>query len=400
MEDQDRRNESQPNGAQEPPNGTHADGQPTNAEDTQVGQVLQGLAKVTRQLPTMPPATSRRTDARAVQQATRERIAALIMALGDPSNPLHQHAVDDLVAIGEAAVPALNEALSANRPWLTSYRAAEALGQIGDGRAAGPLLEALRHPNSNVRWGAVRALSVVGDARALLDLRRVARDDRGKTSWGESVAGAAQSALNQMQSQNMLLRGADLIKTAIACVLMLVALIIAWEIVGNLRAELRQVGHEPVDPGVIAPQGPAPAQTADPLLQPQQQTEPEPTTPPTPLPTVQAATEITGTVRVTGNVRAFPAQNQNNRIGGVTEGDEVIFLARTPDGQWYRVRLGQRHANGSQINDPAGTATGWVRNSLLSQPLGDVPVEQVVLPTAEPTAEPPPTEEPPPTPAA
>jgi hypothetical protein len=105
-------------------------------------------------------------------------------------------------------------------------------------------------------------------------------------------------------------------------------------------------------------------------------------------------------VRVTGNVRAFPAQNQNNRIGGVTEGDEVIFLARTPDGQWYRVRLGQRHANGSQINDPAGTATGWVRNSLLSQPLGDVPVEQVVLPTTEPTAEPPPTEAPPPTPAA
>ena len=116
MEDQDRRNESQPNGAQEQPNGIHADGQPTSADDTQVGQVLQGLAKVTRQLPAVPAATSRRTDARAVQQATRERIASLIMALGDPNNPLHQHAVDDLVAIGEAAVPSLNEALSANRP--------------------------------------------------------------------------------------------------------------------------------------------------------------------------------------------------------------------------------------------------------------------------------------------
>jgi len=366
MEDQDRRNESQPNGAQDQPNGTHADGQPTSADDTQVGQVLQGLAKVTRQLPVVQAAPSRRTDARAVQQATRERIAALIMALGDPSNPLHQHAADDLVAIGEAAVPALNEALSANRPWLTSYRAAEALGQIGDGRAAGPLLEALRHPNSNVRWSAVRALSVVGDARALLDLRRVARDDRGKTSWGESVAGAAQSALNQMQSQNMLLRGADLIKTAIACVLMLVALIVAWEIVGNLRAELRQVGHEPVDPGVIAPLGSSPVQTADPLLQPSpSQPQPQPTEPATPLPTLQAVAEITGTVRVTGNVRAFPAQNQNNRIGGITEGDEVIFLSRTPDGQWYRVRLGQRHANGSKIDDPDGSETGWVRSSLL-----------------------------------
>ena len=397
MEDQDRRSESQPNGAQEPPNGTHADGQPASADDTQVGQVLQGLAKVTRQLPTVPAAPSRRTDARAVQQATRERIAALIVALGDPSNALHQHAVDDLVAIGEAAVPALNEALSANRPWLTSYRAAEALGQIGDGRAAGPLLEALRHPNSNVRWGAVRALSVVGDARALLDLRRVARDDRGKTSWGEPVAGAAQSALNQMQSQNMLLRGADLIKTAIACVLMLVALIIAWEIVGNLRAELRQVGHEPVDAGVVAPLVATPAQTADPL-QPLPQSQSEPTPLATPLPTLAAVTEFTGTVRVTGNVRAFPVQNQTNRIGGVTEGDEVIFLSRTPDGLWYRVRLGQRHANGSTINNPDGNANGWVSGSLLSEPRGDIPVEQVVLPAAAPTEEPVPTTEPAPTP--
>jgi hypothetical protein len=397
MEDQDRRSESQPNGAQEPPNGTHTDGQPTSTDDTQVGQVLQGLAKVTRQLPAVPVAPSRRTDARAVQQATRERIAALIVALGDPSNTLHQHAVDDLVALGEAAVPALNEALSANRPWLTSYRAAEALGQIGDGRAAGPLLEALRHPNSNVRWGAVRALSVVGDARALLDLRRVARDDRGKTSWGEPVAGAAQSALNQMQSQNMLLRGADLIKTAIACVLMLVALIIAWEIVGNLRAELRQVGHEPVDPGVVAPLIPTTAQTADPLQQlPQGQAEPTPLA--TPLPTLQAIAELTGTVRVTGNVRAFPVQNQNNRIGGVTEGDEVIFLSRTPDGLWYRVRLGQRHANGSAINDPDGNENGWVSGSLLLEPPADVPVEQVALPTAEPATESAPTAEPTPSP--
>ena len=97
MEDQDRQGESQPNAAQELPNGTHADGQPTSADDTRVGQVLQGLAKVTRQLPAVPTATSRRTDARAVQQATRERIAALILALGDPNNTLHQHAVDRLL---------------------------------------------------------------------------------------------------------------------------------------------------------------------------------------------------------------------------------------------------------------------------------------------------------------
>ena len=66
----------------------------------------------------------------------------------------HRNTVDPRITI---VVPALNEALNPHRPWLSAYRAAEALGQIGDGRAAGPLLDALRHPNSNVRWSAVRA---------------------------------------------------------------------------------------------------------------------------------------------------------------------------------------------------------------------------------------------------
>src|SRR5262245_61447907 len=246
MEDQDQRIEEQSNGdgvAQKSP----------RTEETQVGQVLQSLSKATRHHTTPAPAPNKRAVAQAASTALRERIGNLIAALGDPSHPLHHQAVDDLVAIGAPAVPALNEALNPIRPWLTAYRAAEALGQIGDGRAAGPLLEALRHPNSNVRWSAVRALAVVGDARTLLDLRRVARTDRGKTSWGESVAGAAQSALNQMQGRNILLRGADMIKTAVAVVLMLIALIFAWKVVGDLRAELRDVGHLPVEAGVVAP---------------------------------------------------------------------------------------------------------------------------------------------------
>src|SRR5689334_14100314 len=261
MEQQDTtRTDSQKNGTHAAPDGEPRDSPAPAADETQVGQIARALGNVTRQLPRTPPApaSSRRAETRAAQQAARERIANLIAALGDPTHPLHQSACDDLVALGDAAVPALNEALSPNRPWLTAYRAAEALGQIGDGRAAGPLLEALRHPNSNVRWSAVRALAVVGDARALLELRRVARDDRGKTSWGEPVAGAARSALNQMQSQNILLRGADLIKTAVACVLMLVALIVAWKVVGDLRSQLKQVGFEAVDPSVLS----APAPTA------------------------------------------------------------------------------------------------------------------------------------------
>lgn len=390
MEQQDTtRTDPQKNGAHTAPDGEPGGPATPAADETQVGQVARSLGNVTRQLPRTPPApaNARRAETRAAQQVARERIATLVAALGDPSHALHQSACDDLVALGDAAVPALNEALSPNRPWLTAYRAAEALGQIGDGRAAGPLLEALRHPNSNVRWSAVRALAVVGDARALLELRRVARDDRGKTSWGEPVAGAARSALNQMQSQNILLRGADLIKTAVACVLMLVALIVAWKVVGDLRSQLKQVGFEAVDPSVLS----APAPTAAPQLldlsQPTAEASPEPTA----APAVESTPAITGTVRATANVRALPQVGTGEVIGRISEGDEVVFLAVTPDGQWYRIQLGERHFASSRITSPNGD--GWVNRSLLSQPDGTVPVEEVALPTA-----PPPADQPNPTP--
>jgi hypothetical protein len=282
-------------------------------------------------------------------------------------------------------VPALNEALRPTRPWLSSYRAAEALGQIGDGRAAGPLFEALHHPNSNVRWSAVRALASVGDARALLELRRVARVDRGKTSWGEPVAGAAQSALDQMQSRNLLLRGADLIKTAVACVLMLVALILAYSVVTTLRAELDQVGRLPE--GVAA----APlVRTALPTETPPPTDVPLPTVPPTPAagtptlapPDSAQAGQLVGAVITSGNVRALPERGPDNVIGAVSEGDEVVFLAATPDGEWYRVRLGERRAATSRIDSTDGS--GWVARSLLTEPQGELPLEE------------PPLEEPPP----
>ncbi|KPV52837.1 PBS lyase, partial [Kouleothrix aurantiaca] len=237
----------------------------------------------------------------------------------------------------------------------------------GDGHAAGPLLEALRHPNSNVRWSAVRALAVVGDARALIELRRVARDDRGKTSWGESVAGAARSALNEMQSQNMLRRGADLIKTAVACVLMLVALIVAWKMLGDLRTQLREVGFEPVAPAVLA----APAPTADTSAALPEAATPGAST--TPLPTATAEALITGTVRAAANVRALPQVSGGEVIGRISQGDQVVFLGVTADGQWYHIRLGEKSASSSQITSANGE--GWVNRSLLSQPEGTVPVE-------------------------
>ncbi len=325
-----KRMEEQDKGIEEQSNGDTPEPTQPRAEQTQVGQVMQTLSRATRQLTAQAPAPSKRAVAQAANAALRDRIASLIVALGDPHNPLHHQAVDDLMAIGAPAVPALNDALSPNSPRLTAYRAAETLGQIGDGRAAGALLEALRHPNSNVRWSAVRALAVVGDARALLELRRVARDDQSKTSWGESVGGTAQSVLDQMQSHNMILRGADLIKTAVACVLMLVALILAWSIVNALRTELRAgwprdhasrhrraaradgAGNRRGRRG--SGRGCADSRADRRVALRAQQWL------------------ISGTALFTGNVRALPSTS-GQRVGGISEGDEIIFLATTPDPQ-------------------------------------------------------------------
>lgn len=345
------------------------------ADDSQDGgepkPIVRSITPVTRQL------TTRTERAPIEARSSREQIAALVGALGDPTHPLHHEAVDGLVRIGDAAVPALNEALNPRRPWLTAYRATEALGQIGDGRSTGPLIEALNHPNSNVRWGAVRALAALGDARAILDLRRVARDDRGRTSWGEPIASAAQSALDQMRSQNVLLRSADLVKTAVACVVMLVALILAWSVITSLRAELARIGTDVVEAGATGPQLRTVAPTAAPSLPVQIQPSPAP------LGTadVEATSTITGTVLTTGNVRALPSREQGERIGTVAVGDDVVFLASSPDGQWYRVTLGTRRSAGSQIDSADGS--GWVIRTVVSPPAEPVPTEAAASPAIE-----------------
>lgn len=195
----------------------------------------------TREVAGQPEEDGRRDTARLEQSRPRvnpDHLRELILALGDPNHRLHSQAVNDLVEIGAPAVPMLSAALAPSYPWLTSYRAAEALAQIGDGRASGALINALRHPNSNVRWSSVRALSEVGDTRTLLALRRVVQEDHGKTSWGDSVADTAQLALDRLQSRSALLRFSEPIKTALVFVAMLAVLAFASTRVQALRSEL------------------------------------------------------------------------------------------------------------------------------------------------------------------
>jgi hypothetical protein len=370
-----------------------ADGASTTRQQALTRRISAGqvMDKITRRIP--PGGQPPQRQPRSGQPASRERIAALVAALGDPSHSFHSIAVDELVAIGPAAVSALNEVIDPQQPWLSAYRAAEAAGRIGDGRAAGALMRALQHPNSNVRWSAVRALTQVGDLRAALELRRVAERDQGRTSWGESVASTAESALAHMRERSVWGQSFELIKTAVTAVLMILALILAFSVVTTLRDDLDRFGQ--VDPALAADQ---------PLLLPTiTATAALPTVELAPIlgattvgaeatpPALESSTVITGTVLQEANVRPQPITG-NQPIGRVLPGTEVIFIARSTDGQWYLVQLGPRPGAGSRIDNPDGSGTGWVNRALLTPPEGDLPTREVEitsnLPSAEPTATP------------
>lgn len=310
-----------------------------------------------------------------------DRCLSLVQALGDPDNPNHIHAAEELVTLGSNAVPALVMALHPDNPWLMSYRAAEVLGEIGDRQAAQPLIDALNHPNSNVRWSVVRSLSVVGNTRALLALRRIARDDRSKTTWGESIAGVAQSAIDQMQTVNITVKVIELLKTAVSTIILLLALVLAYNVFDRVRGEISSVGVDttptevPIDEGAVAP--------------PVDDTEPTATI----IATQSALGDIPGVIINPGNVRDQPAIQANNVVGQVVIDDEIFYLATTPDRTWFKIKLGAKRSATSSIGSADGA--GWINEALVVPPEVELPIEDMQIPTRVPaktaTPEPEPT---------
>lgn len=304
-----------------------------------------------------------------------DRCMMLVQALGDPDNPSHIHAAEELVALGPVALPALIPALHPDGPWLTAYRAAEVLGEIGDRRAAPALIDALNHPNSNVRWSVVRALSAVGNTRALFALRRLAREDRSKTSWGESVAGVAQSAIDQMQGNNMVLKTMELVKTAISTVVFLLALVVAWNVFERVQGEMTSIGQQPV---ATSESGDTTTDTENTVSEDPVTTEATATL----VPTEVLLGDVTGVVLKPGNVRSQPAIQANNVVGQVEVDDQIIYLATTPDRSWFKIRLGETYSAASSIASPDGI--GWVNKSLVDPPTVGLPIEDMMLPTRAP----------------
>jgi hypothetical protein len=205
----------------------------------------------------------------------------------------------------------------------------------------------------------------------LFALRRIARDDRSKTTWGESIAGVAQSAIDQMQGHNLLVKAMEILKTVISTVVLLLALVLAWNVFERVRGEVSAIGVQPTATITADEAAVVPGDTSDTAT----------TATPTVLPT-QALTElISGTIINPGNVRAEPAIG-NNVIGQVVADDEVVYLATTPDRTWFKVQLGANRSAQSSIGSVDGI--GWINQSLVVPPTAALPIEDIQLPTRVP----------------
>ncbi len=94
--------------------------------------------------------------------AGEERVVQnLIATLHDPDKGVRTMAVQALVELGTPAVDPLLDLLD-DRHWVVRYRAAEALGLIGDQRAVKPLVDMLADEKDHVRYMAAKGLGRIG----------------------------------------------------------------------------------------------------------------------------------------------------------------------------------------------------------------------------------------------
>ncbi len=275
----------------------------------------------------------------------REEIARWVTLLGHPNDPAHSRALDELVVIGQPAVPVLIEALQ-SETWIQVFRASEALGLIGDRRAVGPLKQLLDHANSNVRWGAAEALGRIQSRWARARLRRVAHEDESRTSWGETVAEAAERAVASIDRTwvSWLINVVQILFYLALCAAVVYGAV--WAV--RQRLEQRVVEIPTPTPTVTVTVTPSPSPT------------------PTPLPPF---VPIPGVIsNAVANVRDRPDTATGTVIGVLHYGDEVLVYGGhfTVQGDWwYLVRL-------EKINNPEtfsevleNGAYGWVAASLV-----------------------------------
>lgn len=123
------------------------------------------------------------------------KIGGLVKRLCNMSGVAREEAIEELVKIGEPAVPALVKALG-DKGWDVKANAAWALGEIGDASTVPALIDALGDEDEEVRLRAAEALGKIGDASAVPAL--IGR--LGDEDW--DVMAAAAEALEKIGPRN------------------------------------------------------------------------------------------------------------------------------------------------------------------------------------------------------
>jgi hypothetical protein len=271
-----------------------------------------------------------------------EQVTRWVALLAHSEDPAHTRALDELVVIGRPAVPALVASLD-SETWIQVFRASEALGLIGDRRAARSLMRLLDHPNSNVRWGAAEALGRIRSRWARGRLHRAAQDDESRTSWGEMVAEAAERAVASID-RTMFSR--------VLTFLQIVVLVAAC--IGIGYTAYRIISSELAD-RVVPTAVPTPTETV--VFTPTATATPTRT----PVPTMEP---IAGTITTdSANVQDLPSVESGQVIATLHFGDEVwIYRGRVDevDDLWYLVRLKEIHNPATVSELLEGGAYGWV----------------------------------------
>lgn len=121
------------------------------------------------------------------EEKTIELIEELINECGCADGRAQQRARDALEDIGSPAVGPLIHALLNAENTTIRWRAAEALGHIGDIDAIDPLINALKDKDNSVKWRAIEALADIGQP-AIKPLTMAIEDEDEEVRWGAKRA--------------------------------------------------------------------------------------------------------------------------------------------------------------------------------------------------------------------
>lgn len=105
-----------------------------------------------------------------------ERVSLLIEGLYGPDKAERAKCMEELVRCGKTAVIPLINILD-DDSWVVRYRAAEALGLIGDERALTALTGSLQDEKDHVRYMAAKGLGMFKEKESLFSLIPLLKDE-------------------------------------------------------------------------------------------------------------------------------------------------------------------------------------------------------------------------------